>query len=173
LAGRTADEARTTFIALTQRALSCLSDAVVYYRAAPVGQAEILIVSEDPLRLPRDTGGGLQLTLDQQYTLVNEEGTRKAWKVSTRGYRYQLSDDAGREIAAWHWHPQGRSRERRPHLHVADGPLAGLHLPSGPIGVESIFRLLLAELNVRSRRTDWEQVLTEVDETFRAWRAEA
>lgn len=166
--GRTAAEARTAYIALVQRALSCLSDTVVYYRAAAVGEAEILIVSEDPIRLPRETRPALQLTLDEQYTLVQNERIREVWGVSRHGYRYQLADNAGREIAAWHWHPQGRSPERRPHLHVADGPLAGMHLPSGPTGVESIFRLLLAEASVRSRRSDWQQVLAEVEEALRA-----
>ena len=78
LASRTADQARTAFVALTQQALLCLSDAVVYYRPAPVGQAEILIVSKDPVRLPRDAGAALQLTLDQQYIAGQRGGLTRS-----------------------------------------------------------------------------------------------
>ena len=147
-----------------------MSTTVVSYRPAAVGDVEVLILSDDPVRVPVNTGGALYLSVDQQYRLVEAEGPPGPWKVSTRGYRYQLQADGGHELAAWHWHPFGRSREHRPHLHVGDGTLVGTHLPSGRVGVEAIFRLLLVELDARPRRPDWVHVLDEVDEAFRTWR---
>lgn len=143
---------------------------MVSYRPAAVGEVEVLILSEDPVRIPLNTGGALYLTVDQQYRLVEAEGLSGPWKASTRAYRYQLQDQDDRELAAWHWHPVGRSKERRPHLHVGDGPLTGLHLPSGRVGVEAVLRLLLSELDARPQRSNWEQVLDQVDEAFRTWR---
>lgn len=170
MAGRTHHEARDNFIAPIQRSLSCLSPAVVSYRPAAVGDVEVLILSEDPVRIPLNAGGALYLTVDQQYRLVEVAGPPGPWKASTRGYRYTLEAEGGHELAAWHWHPFGRSSERRPHLHVGNGPLAAAHLPAGRVGVEAVFRLLLAELDARPRRANWEQILDDVDEAFRTWR---
>jgi hypothetical protein len=170
LAGKTPNEARDNFIAPIQRALSCLSTAVVSYRPAAVGDIEVLILSEDPVRVPLNSGATVYLSVDQQYRLVEAEGAPGPCKASSRGYRYQLEAEDGHEFAAWHWHPFGRSKERRPLLHVGDGPLVGTHLPSGRVGVEAVFRLLLGELDARPPRTDWEQVLDDVDEAYRTWR---
>lgn len=132
---------------------------------------EALAASDEPLRLTRVDGEPLQLSVQQQYQLIEtDDPDRGPWKVSTRANRYRLNDQAGRELAGWHWHPRGRSREQYPHLHVFEGPLAGLHLPTGRVSLERVLRLLLAELDVRPRRPDWKDVLDTTDAAFVEWR---
>jgi len=106
-----------------------------------------------------------------RYVLV-QHPQRGPWKASTRGYRYRI-EVHGRELVSWHWHPGARSREERPHLHVAAGPLAGLHLPTERVSVEGVFRLLLGEMDVQpttAHRDDWPQVLDDAQQAFELWR---
>jgi hypothetical protein len=92
------------------------------------------------------------------------------WKVSTRAYRYRIDGQRGREWGSWHWHPTSRSLEPRPHLHVAHGPLRNHHLPSGRVGVESVLRLVLTELEAKPLRSDWQIVLDDSEAAFQKWR---
>jgi hypothetical protein len=106
--------------------LSCITDAQLYYRQAPVGESEALLVSDDPIVLRRRGGGALRLSIGHRYTLVEtDERELGPWKASTRAYLYRLDDGDGREQVSWHWHPSGRSRFHRPHLHVGGGPHGG------------------------------------------------
>jgi hypothetical protein len=122
------------------------------------------------VRLTRNSGPPLLLTVDQQYVVVESTGARGPWKVSTRGYRYQLTDESERELAGWHWHPHGNSSEQKPHVHVYQDPLTGLHLPTGRVSVESVLRMLLTEFGVRPCRADWEVVLNATEAAFVEWR---
>ena len=78
---------------------------------------------------------------------------------------YALYDVDGREVVAYHWHPEGRSGVTTPHLHLGTGAsvgrrdLAGAHLPTGRILLEDVLRLGVAELGVRPLRRDWREIL--------------
>jgi hypothetical protein len=174
LAGRTPHEALHAFIDPLQRALSCVTPAVLVYRRARPGSVQALGVSEEPVRLRCFGGSAPSLYLEQQYDLVEAPGERGPWKVSTLAYRYRIDSAAGDELALWHWHPknlQGRPhRYPHPHLHAQVGALAGLHLPTGRVSVESILRLLLKEFDVRPLRDDWASVLDATEEVFEQWR---
>lgn len=84
--------------------------------------------------------------------------------VTATAYRYRLDDEHGRELASWHLHPEGRSRETRPHLHLQHGPLARAHLPTGHVALAAVLRVLLDALEVRPRRSNWRAVLDEIEE---------
>jgi hypothetical protein len=106
-----------------------------------------------------------------EYALVEtDDPERGPWKVETRAYFYRLDDADEHEIVSWHWHPRGRSREQRPHLHVKHSQLTGVHVPTGRVSVESVLRMLLAELDVRPCRPDWATVLDSAEAAFRRWR---
>lgn len=138
---------------------------------AATGDPEGLTTSERALRLYRPSAAPLWLTLSQQYVLRQVEDERGPWKVSTRGYWYRIDDEDG-EFLAWHWHPLGLSRERRPHLHVYRDPYDGrLHLPTARVGVEAVVRLLVDELDVQPRRDDWVDVVDEAERAFLQWRS--
>lgn len=171
LPGRTPHEARSNFLGPLQRVLSCLTGAQLYYRQAPVGESEALLVSDDPVALRCRGGAVLKLSIGHRYTLVEtDERQLGPWKATTRAYLYRLDDGEGQEQVSWHWHPSGRSRFDRPHLHVGAGHLAGRHLPTGRVSIESVVRLLLGEMDVVSRRSDWVQVLDDAEGNFLAYR---
>jgi len=48
--------------------------------------------------------GVVQLQLRQQFRILRDdlEPRSSRWHVSTSAYFYQLDDDSGRELAAWH-----------------------------------------------------------------------
>jgi hypothetical protein len=171
LAGSTPEEAQDAFIGPLQRALSCVCSAQLIVGWAQAGEVQALTVSDDPiaLRTTGDRTNRLRLSIQQQYRLVEDpDPTLGPWKVSTRAYRYQVSDCDGKELLAWHWHPS--SREQRPHLHVSGGRFHGCHLPTSRVSIEGILRLLVAELHVRPRRDDWMEVLNSAEGGFIKYR---
>jgi len=175
LAGRTPHEALHAFIDPLQRALSCMTRAVLVYRPPWPGHVQALGVSEEPIQLRHTAGGQApSLYVEQQYDLVEVPGERGPWKVSTLAYRYRIDSAAGDELALWHWHPKDRQdrphRYPHPHLHAQVEQLAGLHLPTGRVSLESILRLLLNEFDVRPRREDWQDVLAACEAAFERWR---
>lgn len=175
MAGKTKRAARDNFVQPLQRALSCVTQAQLYYGGPDrANELQALAVSENPIRLPRRSGPALWLSLQHQFVVVRTEDPRRGpWKVSSRAYRYRLDDGKRSELASWHWHPLGTSKQTRPHLHVPRAPLpAGHHLPTGRVSIESILRLVLAELDVRPQRDDWAGVLDQTEgpfEEYRTW----
>jgi hypothetical protein len=90
--------------------------------------------------------------------------------VSTVAYDYRLSRSDGAELLSWHWHPHILDF-RWPHMHVARGPVSRrAHLPTGRVSIESVIRLLLMDLGVRSLRPDWAAVLDETEGLFLRYR---
>lgn len=173
--GRNPSQAREAFLAPLRRCLSCVTDAQFYVRTDGIGRTA-LTLSEFPLKLRSASLGGVELMLTHSFrTVAGESGD---WHVSTTGYEYRLNDHAGQELVAWHWHPAPRPGPDFPHLHVASEPLTRhVHLSAGRVSIESVLRLLLADLRVKPRRDhahDWAQVLDECEEDFikhRRWHA--
>jgi hypothetical protein len=95
--------------------------------------------------------------------------------VSTVGYEYRLTRGQGGELAAWHWHPAPLPGPDFPHLHIAGETLnRHAHLPTGRVRFESVLRLLIDDLGVPSRRTDYAEVLYTAERLFiqhRRWHA--
>jgi hypothetical protein len=124
-----------------------------------------------PLRSKRV--GGINLVLSHWFrTVADESGI---WYVSTTGYEYRLTLETGTELAAWHWHPAPLPDPDFPHLHMTTDLLGRkAHLPTGRVSIESVFRLLINDLSVSSRRSDYEDVLSESERAFieyRRWHA--
>jgi hypothetical protein len=156
LPGRTPTQAREAFLAPLRRSISCITVAQLYVSAKQAGEKEALTLSEDPLQLQSASLGKIQLTLAHQYRVIEDDIS--GYRVSTAAYNYGLSDDSGRELIAWHWHPE--SKVVRPHLHVAADPLTHkAHVPTGRVTFESVLRLLLTDLQVSARRDDFHDVL--------------
>lgn len=99
-------------------------------------------------------------------------GDRRRFEARTTYYAYEILEHGGREIVAFHWHEQGKSRVVAPHLHISSrmptidlGPrfdpvvLAEMHLPTGLVRLADVVRLLIEEFGVAPRRADWEAVL--------------
>jgi hypothetical protein len=106
-------------------------------------------------------------------------------RVSTRGYLYSIALRTGpeirpaQEIISWHWHPQGSSPHKEPHLHngsailMPDGVLgARAHIPTGRVSFEEVVRTLIQEMGVRPTRETWQVDLAEsegIHKLYRMW----
>lgn len=118
----------------------------------------------------RETGRpDILLDIIHQYTIVytpNDSGDGPYWARSSL-YRYQVYDLEGRELLLYHWHPDGLSGVRAPHLHVACAPhislprprtteprqidTGKLHLPTNHVTLEDVIELLIRDLGVEPR----------------------
>lgn len=127
-------------------------------------------------RVPLKGDHALALRATLHYRIVEADGERGPYKVSTVGYLYALDDADGREVLAYHWHPKGRSHEARPHLHLGAGAAVGhagvaaAHLPTERIALESLLRCALTDLGVEPLRPDWRRVLDDAQKAFESWR---
>lgn len=125
-----------------------------------------------PLRGPHD----LSLSVAQRYRIIEFEGPRGPWKVTTVAYAYVLQRGRGQEVFAYHWSPAGPGRVRRPHVHLGPGaevgfePLSGAHLATGRIALEDVLRLAIEELAVEPLRDDWSDVLDLTQAGYEDWR---
>ena len=122
-------------------------------------------------------GGPLDLHLRyrHQYRIVEAEGDRGPWKVTTVKYSYGLEAD-GREIVSFQWHPDGASSMTEPHLHLGAGaeiglePLAGAHVPTGRVSIEDVLLFAIQDLKAEPKRDDWDVVLRDGKQKHEQWR---
>ena len=164
--GRTPAEAVGEYVDSIQRAVSCVTNAVV-------GVGGGYYVSDTPHTLdlnerrPVRLGGATRLWLSfrQYYRVVEYDFPGEMWTVEEVSYRYRIMDDDHREILAYHWHPMGRSSFITQHLHIGHGAMLGLeefqtaHLPTGRVSLADILRFLIRDFGAVPRRPDWESVL--------------
>lgn len=151
-------------LAVSYVTLSVLTDPEPY---GPTDRLRQITLPSSPARL---RGSGLGLSIRIGYRLVEISGERRPWSVSVVAYQYKLDDRDGREILAYHWHPEGRVTV--PHVHVGAGTaegrlrpdLARAHLPTGHVPLRDVLRLAIAELGVRPLRPDWDAVLRRTHE---------
>ena len=154
--------------------VACVTDRhLISTGSRSFAEPRILSFVPDETAVPLRTAlgrGGPSLWI-QHVFVVTLLGDRRAYEARTVGYRYHVLDTHGREFLAYHWHPIGRSPVTTPHAHVSGsyGPieivlgvpvsLSDAHLPTGPVALADVVRLLIAELGVAPRRPDWDAVL--------------
>lgn len=94
-------------------------------------------------------------------------------RVTIRGYLVAVLDRNGREVLAWHWQPGLEfAGPDHPHLHVsaavgfpnalgesAKVDLDKLHLPTGPVSLADVVRMLVEEFGVQPLMADWRERL--------------
>ena len=141
-----------------QRLLSCVATDVLL--ADTFGVQTTFTASA---RIRRSTGESLQLLWIHDVAAASsaERARRERWHAVTTAYAYTLEDSDGREIVAYHWHPQGRGHARAPHLHLgaALGTLRSevtkAHLYTGMVSPVAILSLAVEHFGVVPRRPDW------------------
>lgn len=146
------------------------------------GKIHALTVNDDqPITLKCGASRpNLLLRVGMQYEIVRTEerpAERGPWRVSTRGYVYELQTASGEAVITYHWHPAGRVAS--PHAHIGATQLAEhavlsykAHHPTGRISLESVIRTCIADYGVSAQRDDWAEVLElrESDfERYRSW----
>jgi hypothetical protein len=160
-----------------ERPLAALSPQ----RAAEVTYP-LMLAEGEPVRLQARAGfPRFGFSLRQRYQLVHipEDPERGPWKVRTVDYYYAVHDDQGKELFAYHYHPGGRSRMQRPHVHfraltVTRPEFEAAHYPTGRVALEEVLWMLLDEqdnkFGVRPLRANWREVLQRGLAAFERWR---
>jgi hypothetical protein len=110
--------------------------------------------------------------IDQHITtlLASAPKEPRQYRIATLGYNYAILNQRFREILSFHWHPEQRSPEHEPHLHVGSAIIdvdaadfgkgfSGMHIPTGKIALAQVVRMLLTEFNVVPNRQDWDATL--------------
>lgn len=110
-------------------------------------------------------GAQISLAVAHYYRLTRDRQARPGWRTDTAAYFYALDDAEGREILAYHWHPEGAGPVKYPHVHLGAGALVErdellkAHLPTGRITLPEVLRLVIDAFGVRALRPDWSDVL--------------
>jgi hypothetical protein len=172
--GRTPAEAVSNYIDPLQVAVSCLDGVakiLLTERVHRVGDSGAWILN-GPDGMPLRGFGTFYA--QQRFELVEtseehrEYEPREKFRVTTREYIYRVELRTGQEIR-WHWHPEGSSPHRRPHVHPSFNLRA--HLPGPRIALEDVIEGCI-ELGARPACDDWKQRLAEtggVHKLYRTW----
>jgi hypothetical protein len=145
--------------------LSTVSNVVL--RTDATGPS-ILLTARD--RLVRRSGGHLGLFVLHAFSPVSDAARPRSerWQARTVGYQYRLEDGDGREIIAYHWHPQGQSHVSVPHLHLGAAlgalrpEMLKAHLHTGVVSPVAVLTLAVEQFEVAPRRTDWAGVFNRI-----------
>lgn len=85
---------------------------------------------------PLGRNGRVQMSMMQQYKIVEDDTERGPWKVSITGWIYNLAtvgDD--HQLVEYHWHPISSSHSIDPHVHMNS---AKGHQPTGRVLIEDV-----------------------------------
>ncbi len=154
---RTAHAAASLAVEAAQSSLSCVSQAVIVLNRRNLGHYGLTIGGSDVAR----TTGSYQIAVFEDY--FPSPGAAGAI-VERVAYRYRVIT-RDQELLVHHWNPGGPEAKPFPHLHlsaaaeVGNRALTRAHIPTGEVTLRDVVRLLVEELGVRPRRTDWRQVL--------------
>lgn len=141
-------------------------------------EQQLLRFVQGPVSLRAFGGGpsGFKFDLEQRLIVV-ESGVRR-WRVEPRLYEFRLLDHVERELLVYHWQPGPEARgPDHPHLHVSAAlraqtnatttqfyDLDKRHLPTGPVSLASVVRMLIEEFDVAPLRADWRQRLEQAEQ---------
>jgi hypothetical protein len=149
------------------RALSCLTNVVPKLdRFDPTKDLHVATLDgQDPVVFATAYGRQVGLIVTIQYRVVNDPGAG-GWLVRMAAYEYKVTDEQGRELLVYHWHPEWQGEHDFAHLHLqhqllssAWGLFEDKHLPTARIALADVLRLLLQDLGVAPNRDDWAAVL--------------
>jgi len=105
------------------------------------------------------------LGFTQQYTII-EDPENGPYRVKTTYYSYTVETEAGEEVFGYHWHPDGDSPIRFPHLHIGPAVKIGLvelnrkaHFPTGRVAFEDVVEFLINALGVKPSGRLWQKVV--------------
>jgi hypothetical protein len=181
LPGRDPREAVDAFLEPLRDTLSCVARAKITLSPGGRGEAgkvHALTVNDDqPIRLKCRPALMLRVGMLYEIIRITETG-RLPWRVTTRGYAYEMQTASGELVWSYHWHPSG-NRILYPHTHLGHTQLRKdavlhqkLHNPTGRVSLESVIRACITEYGVAPMKDDWDKTLElrEADFlTYRSW----
>lgn len=167
------------FLDPLREALACIG--VAHFTLSPGARGEVgrthawtLNRGEQALEL----GTGLNFRASMRFEILDQgqSSGRSRFRVTTREYIYSYRQGK-REILGAHWHPIGSSRYLEPHYHVGGPAIADTgvyleraHIPSHRVSFEEFIRLMISELKVPPRCSDWEDRLRRTESTFKEYK---
>jgi hypothetical protein len=179
LPGRTPHEAIQSFLEPFKAILGCVTDEGFVARGGwLLGVQQHARFQDGFAILTRRNGQALKLELRHRFVVRPADGARGPWTISTTEYIYEVADERDDPIAAWHWHPGSGlpgDAVQWPHLHAYGTrdtlTLHRLHLPTGRVSLEAVFRFAIVDLDVVPRRADWSALLDRHEDRFRRTRS--
>jgi hypothetical protein len=181
LPGRSPREAVDGFLEPLRDTVSCIARAKITLSPGGwgvTGKVHALTVNDDqPIKLRRRRPG-LMLRIGMQYEIVpTDEPDRPPWRVTTRGYAYEMQTASGELVWSYHWHPLS-GRILYPHTHLGHTQLAEdavlhqkAHNPTGRVSLESVVRACITEYGVTPMHDDWDKTLALRESDFVQYRS--
>ena len=176
--GRNPREAVEAFLEPLRDSVSCIARAKITLSPggwAETGRTHSLVLNEDqPIKLKGQPA--LMLRVGMLYEIVRTtEADRPPWRVSARGYAYEMQTSSGELVWSYHWHPS--QRVPNPHSHLGRTQLAEdavlyqkAHNPTGRVSLESVIRACITEYGAAPMKDDWDKTLTLREGDFQIWR---
>jgi hypothetical protein len=168
--GRTPREAVKAYLEQLQKIISIVSQGVL--RVSNYDTPEVVSVLTLPDPAPLNGRPDLCLSFTQQYKIV-KNAKNEPFRVTTLYYSYAVETQDAQEIVGYHWHPDGVSPVRFPHLHLGPAACVGLddlrrkaHLPTGRVAFEEVIELLIATFGVEPDRTLWQDIVDKTRSVF-------
>lgn len=179
LPGRNTREAVEAFLEPLRDTVSCVAHAKI--TLSPGGWGELgrvhglTLNNDQPVKLK--CRPAVMLRVGMLYEIVrSEQPERLPWRVSTRGYAYEMQTASGELVWSYHWHPS--PHVPIPHAHLGHTQLADhavlsqkAHYPTGRVSLESVVRACITEYRVAPLREDWDKTLDLREGDFQIYRS--
>ena len=170
--GNTPHKAFSAFVTPLADALKCVAHPIVEFSpggsAVPDVKHNLYLTrrnadNDDYLRLGSSR---LELRARMFYRIIKDpKAGYGPYRVTTRGYDYSIRKIDGSAVLDYHWHPNGLSHEKRPHVHLGSAQLRTdavlsnkQHLLTGRLTFKSVIRDLVG-MGVPPRYSDWSDLL--------------
>ncbi len=177
--GRNPREAVEAFLDPLKDSVACIARAKITLSPggwAEPGKTHSLVVNDDqPIKL-KGLPPALMLRIGMLYQIVRTtEADRPPWRVSTRGYAYEMQTASGELVWSYHWHPS--ARVPNPHAHLGRTQLAQdavlyqkAHNPTGRVSLESVIRACITEYQAVPMNDEWDKTLALREGDFQIYR---
>jgi len=167
---KTARKAVKAYIDPLQKSVAIVCEGVL--RANNYDQLQTTSIVTLPEAARLNGRPDLYLSFEQQYRII-EDPKNGPYRVTTRYYSYAIETQDAEEVVGYHWHPDGQSPVRFPHLHLGRAAQIGMpeinrkaHFPTGRVAFEDIVELLVGTFGVRPRRNPWQAVIAATRAAF-------
>ncbi len=167
--GKTARQGVKAYIDPLQKNVSIVSKGVL--RASEYDNIDRPGVLTLPDPVPLNGRTDLFLSFTQQYKIIRDPN-HGLYRVTTRYYAYKVEGSGGGEIFGYHWHPEGPSPIKIPHLHLGQAVQLGVglsrknHFPTGRIAFEELVEFLITEFGVKPNRKLWQELVARTKSAF-------
>ena len=132
---------------------------------------------DNPITLSDD----LRLRAKMHFVVLDQSPRRRGerFRVTTKGYMYEVLRRDGVELFSAHWHPVSRlSNYDGPHYHICAPALSTTgvfmeraHLPTHRVSFEEFIRICISQFGVSPAVPDWEQRLDATEQRFKEHRS--